>query len=307
MRQEETRKTGRKIAVIGSINMDLTARTQRLPKKGETLSAERMDYVPGGKGANQAVAAARLGADVAMFGCVGDDAFGGRLIENLRQNGVHTEYVQRLEGISSGLALITVAEKDNCIVVVPGANGQVSPAYLESVRDQVLQADIVLLQNEIPEETIEAAVDLCSRAGKTILYNPAPMRPVPEDLVEKVTYLTPNEHEAALLFPDAKDLEELMKAGSGRLIVTLGSEGVAACREGENLRIPARPAKVMDTTGAGDTFNGALACALARGKELEEALVFANTAASLSTEKYGAQGGMPTAEEVEAAMGEESR
>lgn len=306
MRQEEMRETGRKIAVIGSINMDLTARTQRLPGKGETLAAERMDYVPGGKGANQAVAAARLGADVTMFGCVGDDAFGGRLIENLRQNGVHTEYVRRLEGISSGLALITVAEKDNCIVVVPGANGQVSPAYLESVRDQVLQADIVLLQNEIPEETIEAAVDLCSRAGKTILYNPAPMRPVPEDLVEKVTYLTPNEHEAALLFPDAKDLEELMKAGSGRLIVTLGSEGVAACREGEILRIPARPAKVADTTGAGDTFNGAFACALARGKELEEALVFANTAASLSTERYGAQGGMPTAEEVKAALGKDS-
>lgn len=307
MRQEETWKTGRKIAVIGSINMDLTARTQRLPKKGETLSAERMDYVPGGKGANQAVAAARLGADVAMFGCVGDDAFGGRLIENLRQNGVHTEYVQRLEGISSGLALITVAEKDNCIVVVPGANGQVSPAYLELVKEQVLQADIVLLQNEIPEETIAAAVDLCSRAGKTILYNPAPMRPVPENLMEKVTYLTPNEHEAALLFPGAKDLEELMKAGDGRLIVTLGSEGAAAYREGEILRIPVRPAKVMDTTGAGDTFNGALACALARGKELEEALVFANTAARLSTEKYGAQGGMPTAEEVEAVMGEESR
>lgn len=294
-------KDRKKIAVIGSVNMDLTARTERLPGKGETVSASDLRYVPGGKGANQAVAAARLGGDVTMFGCVGDDAFADRLIENLRQNGVDTAHIRRISGVSSGIAMITVASPsgDNNIVVVPGANRCVTPAYVEDLRDAILEADILVLQNEIPPETVSYVIELGHQAGKTILYNPAPAAPLPECVVEKITYLTPNEHEAALLFPGDRPLSSLLEAYGGKLIVTLGEQGAAAWENGELLHIPPRPAHVVDTTGAGDTFNGAFAFALAEGYGFRDALRFANVAASLSTEKPGAQGGMPTREEVE--------
>lgn len=296
-------KNGKKIAVIGSINMDLTARAERLPGKGETVSAADLRYLPGGKGANQAVAAARLGGDVTMFGCVGDDAFADVLIENLQRNGVNTAHIRRAAGVSSGIAMITVASLtgDNNIVVVPGANNCVTPAYLDSVREEILQAELWVLQNEIPMETVETLIEWGHQAGKRILYNPAPAMPLPAGAMEKIDYLTPNEHEAVLLFPDAHDLPSLLERCRGRLIVTLGEQGCAAWAEGSLLRVPARPAKVADTTGAGDTFNGALAFALAEGYAFERALRFANAAASLSTERPGAQGGMPTREAVEKA------
>ena len=288
----------KKIAVIGSINMDLTAQADRLPGKGETVSAGNLQYVPGGKGANQAVAAARLGGDVTMFGCVGDGAFADRLIDNFRQNGVDTTYIRRVAGVSSGIAMITVAENDNCIVVVPGANRCVTPAYLNEVKDAVLSADFLILQNEIPPETVAYAMEFGRQAGKIVIYNPAPAMPMPEGILENADYITPNEHEAALLFPDAGDLPSLLERCGEKLIVTLGEQGAAAWENGTMLRIPARPAEVVDTTGAGDTFNGAFACALAKGYPLEKALLIANVAASLSTEQAGAQGGMPTWEQV---------
>ena len=292
----------KKIAVIGSINMDLTARTERLPSKGETVSADALLYVPGGKGANQAVAAARLGGDVCLFGCVGDDVFAEQLIENLKQNGVDTTHICKTPGVSSGIAMITVASlsADNCIVVVPGANKNVTPAYVDTVLDAILEADILVLQNEIPAEKIEYVIDLGCRAEKTILYNPAPATPLPAGTMEKISYLTPNEHEAALLFPGDRSLSDLLNAPGGKLIVTLGERGVAAWENGELLHIPPRPAHVVDTTGAGDTFNGAFAYALAEGYDFRHALRFANAAASLSTERPGAQGGMPTRDAVEA-------
>ena len=291
----------KKIAVIGSINMDLTARAERLPGKGETVSADDLRYVSGGKGANQAVAAARLGGDVTMFGCVGDDAFADQLIENLKQNGVDTTHIRKIPGVSSGIAMITVASlsADNCIVVVPGANRNVTPAYVDDLRDAILEADILMLQNEIPSETVAHVIDLGHRAGKTILYNPAPAAPLPVGAMEKISYLTPNEHEAALLFPEDRELSSLLEAYGGKLIVTLGEQGAAAWENGELLHIPARPAHVVDTTGAGDTFNGAFAFALAEGYGFQRALRFSNVAASLSTERPGAQGGMPTRDEVE--------
>lgn len=295
-------KNQKKIAVIGSINMDLTARTERLPGKGETVSASSLQYVPGGKGANQAVAAARLGGHVTMFGCVGDDAFAERLIENLRQNGVETAYVRSVPDCPSGIAMITVAERDNSIVVVPGANRCVTPSYLESVQDEILKADILILQNEIPAETIAYAIELGHRAGKTILYNPAPAMPLPAGALEKIDYLTPNEHEAALLFPVAETLPALLEACGGKLIVTLGEQGAMAWENGSLLQIPTRPAHVVDTTGAGDTFNGAFTYALANEYPFAKALSFANVAASLSTEHAGAQGGMPALERVLACM-----
>ena len=287
----------KKIAVIGSINMDLTATAERHPKKGETVSGDNLQYLPGGKGANQAVAAARLGGDVSLFGCVGDDVFADRLLTGLNENGVDTSAIRRVPNVSSGIAMITVAEGDNTIVVIPGANRAVTPSYLDEVKDAILSADILILQNEIPMETVLHAIDMGSKAGKVILYNPAPFAPLPDGVMEKISYLTPNEHEATLLFP-GEDLPRLLQRFNGKLIVTLGKDGALAWSDGNPIRIPPRPAKVVDTTGAGDTFCGAFAYALSDDFPMEQALRFANTAASLSTEGYGAQSSMPSLAQV---------
>lgn len=284
----------KKIAVIGSINMDLTAKAERHPGKGETVSGRELQYIPGGKGANQAVAAARLGGNVAMFGCVGEDAFADRLVENLRCNGVDASHISRISGESSGIAMITVAEGDNSIVVIPGANEFVTPGYLEERKSAILEADIIVLQNEIPMESVEYAAAIGRETGKVVIYNPAPVVPLPQRILENISYIIPNEHEVSLLFPGNNDLDSLLEKQGGKLIVTLGAEGAAAWADGHILRIPTRPARVVDITGAGDTFNGAFAFGLASGYSVEEALRFANVAASLSTEKYGAQGGMPS-------------
>lgn len=287
----------KRIAVIGSINMDLTCQSDRHPGPGETVSGRDLRFLPGGKGANQAVAAARLGADVTMFGCVGDDAFADVLIDNLSANGVRTDHIRRIAGVSSGIAMITVANDDNSIVVIPGANDHVTPDYLRSVLEPLLRADICLIQNEIPTESVELLIRLAHTQGMTLIYNPAPARAIDPELVAMASFVTPNEHEAALLFPDMPDLETLLRSHP-QMIVTLGSRGSAAFLDGKMTVIPARRSAVVDTTGAGDTFNGALAFALAQNRPLGDAIRFANTAAGLSTESYGAQNGMPTLKAV---------
>lgn len=293
----------KKIGVVGSINMDMTVKAERIPKKGETLKGENLKYIPGGKGANQAVAAAKLGAKVDFFGCVGDDEAGKQLIENLGNMGVETKYIKTVPKTPTGLAIITTGENDNTIIVVAGANNCVDIAYVDSVREAILACDLILLQHEIPQETIEHVIKLCTGNGIEVILNPAPARPVKKEILDKVTYLTPNEHEAAILFGKEYVFEELMKLHPEKLVITQGSRGVSTClKNGEILQVPARKAKVVDTTGAGDTLNGAFAVALTRGDSIEEALRYANTAASLSTEKSGAQGGMPTDEEVKLAM-----
>lgn len=292
----------KKIAVVGSINMDITCKTDRFPKAGETIFGADLQYVPGGKGNNQAVAAARLGGDVTMFACVGDDLFGAQLIENLQYNGVNTSYIRKVEGASTGIAIITVAEKDNTIVVVSGANNNVTLQYIASVEDALLEADIILMPNEIPVETILYVSERAHRAGKVVVFNPAPFRESALQCVDLVSFLTPNEHEAALLFPEEKSLESMLSKQQGKLLVTLGSAGAAAWMNGKMLNIPARKAAVVDTTGAGDTFNGALCYALANDYPLEQALRFANVSASLSTEGFGAQSGMPSLDQVLQSM-----
>lgn len=287
-----------KISVVGSINMDMTVTADRIPLKGETLKGGTLSYIPGGKGANQAVAMAKLGAEVEMFGCVGNDGAGEALISNLKQHGVRTENIKVIENVPTGIALITVAENDNTIVVVAGTNGCVSREYVDSVKDAILESDMVLLQHEIPLETVEYVINLCYEHGVKVLLNPAPASEVSRELVEKVTFLTPNEHEARLIFGDMP-VEDMMRLYPEKLIVTQGSRGVSTClKNGELLNIPAIKARVVDTTGAGDTVNGAFAMQIAAGQSIEEALRFANTAASLSIEKFGAQSGMPTYEEV---------
>lgn len=285
--------------------MDMTVQAERIPLKGETLKGENLQYIPGGKGANQAVAMAKLGADVVMFGCVGKDAAGESLCKNLKDMGVDTTYIKEIEGTPTGLAIITVGENDNTIVVVAGANNEVSIDYVRSIQDALLKCDIVLLQHEIPQETIEYVIGFCHENGIQIVLNPGPARPVKKEILEKVTYLTPNEHETVILFGKERTFEELMKQYPEKLIITQGSRGVSTCLEsGEMLLVPARKANVVDTTGAGDTLNGAFTVAITEGKSIKDALEFANTAASLSTEKFGAQGGMPTYDEVKRAMGE---
>ena len=288
----------KKIAVVGSINMDITCKTQRFPNAGETIFGADLKYVPGGKGNNQAVAAARLGGDVTMFACVGDDLFGEQLLKNLQENGVDTSYIRKEPAVPTGIAIITVAEMDNTIVVVSGANNYVTTQYIESVKDALLEADIILMPNEIPAETIRYVSELAHQAGKIVVFNPAPFRESAMQCIDHVSFLTPNEHEAALLFPREKDLENMLSKQHGKLIVTLGSAGAATWLDGAVLRIPARKAAVVDTTGAGDTFNGAFCFALANDYPLEKALRFANVAASLSTEGFGAQGGMPSLDMV---------
>lgn len=289
-----------KLAVVGSINMDMTVTAERIPLKGETLLGDSIHYIPGGKGANQAVAMARLGAEVEMFGCVGDDSNGEKLLENLRKEGVGIRHIKVLKEVPTGIALITVGENDNTIIVVPGANGQVDQIYADSIKEELKAFDMVVLQQEIPLKTVHDLICFCAENGIKVILNPAPAAKVPLEIIEKVTYLTPNEHEAVLIFGEEETTEELLKKYPEKLVITQGSRGVSVCRKnGEVLTVPARPAIVADTTGAGDTLNGAFSVQIAKGEPIAEALRYANTAASLSTEKFGAQGGMPTAEEVE--------
>lgn len=292
-----------KIGVVGSINMDMTVKAERIPLKGETLKGEDLKYIPGGKGANQAVAMAKLGAEVEMFGCVGDDAAGTALVKNLQEMKVETKCIKTIPGVPTGLAMITVGDNDNTIIVVAGTNDHVDISYVNEVKDSLLECEIVLLQHEIPQETIEYVVEICAKNGVKVVLNPGPARPVKQEILEKVTYLTPNEHEAVILFGAELTFEEMMKKYPEKLVITQGSRGVSTClKSGEVILVPARKADVVDTTGAGDTLNGAFTVAVTEGKDIADALAFANTAAGLSTEKFGAQGGMPTYAEVKKAM-----
>lgn len=295
-----------KIGVVGSINMDMTVKAERIPLKGETLKGWDLQYIPGGKGANQAVAMAKLGAEVEMFGCVGDDAAGESLVKNLRDTGVQIGHIKVVPGVPTGLAMITVGDNDNTIIVVAGTNDHVNIDYVNEVKDSILECEIVLLQHEIPQETVEYVIALCAENGVKVVLNPGPARPVKEKILEKVTYLTPNEHEAVILFGKEISFEDMMRKYPEKLVITQGSRGVSTClKGGEIILVPARKANVVDTTGAGDTLNGAFTVSVTEGKGIAEALAFANTAAGLSTEKFGAQGGMPTMEEVRAAMEKE--
>ncbi|CEG28362.1 ribokinase [Bacillus sp. B-jedd] len=288
----------KKITVIGSINMDLVTKTEQVPKMGETLLGEAFYTIPGGKGANQAVAAARLGADVTMVGCVGEDAFGRELIAHLGSESIHTGQIDKGAGTSTGIATITLSGGDNSIIVVPGANFLVTPEFVGKQEEVIAASDIILLQLEIPLESVEKAAELAKRHGVKVLLNPAPFQPLPEGLMENVDILTPNEHEYKLLLHSSGWAEHKRGKFMKKCIVTQGSRGVRIYSR-EQAEIPAFQVEAVDTTGAGDTFNGALAYALSEGFDLAEACRFANAAAALSVTKLGAQGGMPTRLDVD--------
>lgn len=287
-----------KVVVVGSISMDLVVTSTVRPGAGETVLGESFVTVPGGKGANQAVAAARLGADVRMVGCVGDDHYGKQLLDNLKQNGVSVKYVKPVTYAGTGTAHIVLAEGDNSIVVVKGANDCVTPEYVEGALAALKEADIVLIQQEIPFETIEYVSDVCSSFGIPLLLNPAPAHFISQKIIDEATFITPNEHEAKLLFPNMS-LEDVLKQNATKVLITEGSKGVRYHNGKEEVLVPTFKVEAVDTTGAGDTFNGAFAVAVAEGKNIADSLRFANRAASLSVIKFGAQGGMPTRQEVE--------
>ncbi len=285
-----------KVTVIGSINMDMVTTTSKVPNQGETILGDAFQTAFGGKGANQAVAAARLGADVAMIGRVGDDSFGQLLLNGLEQEGICIDSVEPVTGESSGVATILLSEGDNRIIVTPGANRCVDSAYIESFRELIVQSDVVVIQLEIPLQAVDYAVTICSEEGVPVILNPAPAQTLSVETYRRATYLTPNESEYNELFTTFyEELEE-------KLIVTQGANGVQWSEDGERKRIAGHTASVVDTTGAGDTFNGALAVALARKESLEEAITFANAAAALSVQAFGAQTGMPKEEQVKAFL-----
>lgn len=258
----------------------------------------RLIVSPGGKGANQAVAASRLGASVYMIGCVGDDAYGTLMKEALEESGVRTDYVETISGTTTGTAHITLAEGDNSIIVIKGANDKVSREMIDQDWDVISSSDLVMLQHEIPLDTIGYIIDRCFEAGVPVMLNPAPYMDIPKDWVEKVTYITPNEHEAALMF-EGMDRDEILISEAGKVIMTVGKDGVVYGEEGKVVKVAGFTVPVVDTTGAGDTFNGAFAAARSEGLPIKEAIRFANAAAALSVGKIGAQGGMPWRKEVE--------
>lgn len=290
-----------KVAVIGSSSMDFVVTTGIRPGVGETVLGDSFSTVPGGKGANQAVAAARLGADVTMIGCVGEDLYGEAIISNFKKNGVCTDYVKTVTGIESGTAHIILSDRDNSIIVIKGANDYVTPSYVQQALEVIITSDIVIIQQEIPVETVEYVSEVCEEYGVPLLLNPAPARPLKQEIVNKCAYITPNEHEAALLFQDANQTEILQRYPN-KLFITEGEKGVRYFNGKEEVLVPTFPVQVIDTTGAGDTFNAAFAVSLAEGKEFIQALRFANRAASLSVTKFGAQGGMPTRQEVDTRL-----
>lgn len=290
-----------KITVIGSSSMDLVVTASKRPDKGETIIGESFKTVPGGKGANQAVAAARLGAEVYMVGCVGDDSFGKAILDNFKKNHVFTDYVEPVTDTKSGTAHITLADGDNSIIFVKGANDFVTPQFVEKALDSIRTSDMVLIQQEIPEETVEYVSEKCHEFGVPLLLNPAPARPLSKDVIEKAAYITPNELEASVLF-GTKDIHAAIGKYPNKVFITEGKNGVRFHNGQQEVVIPSFPVEAVDTTGAGDTFNAAFAVALAEGKGFEESIRFANRAASLSVTKFGAQGGMPTREEVEESL-----
>ncbi|NEW00897.1 ribokinase [Bacillus megaterium] len=290
-----------KVTVIGSSSMDLVVTSNIRPGAGETVLGESFKTVPGVKGANQAVAAARLGADVSMIGCVGEDHYGKAILENFKSNGVSVKNVKPVTDSDSGTAHIILAEGDNSIVVVKGANDYITPDYVEKAKEKIKEADIVLIQQEIPEETVEYVAELCQELKVPLLLNPAPARPLKAEVIEQVSYITPNEHEAELLF-EGKEKEEVLKQYPNKLFITEGKQGVRYFNGKKEVLVPSYQVETIDTTGAGDTFNAALAVALAEGMGFEKGIQFANRAASLSVTKFGAQGGMPTRKEVEESL-----
>ncbi|MEL6448747.1 MAG: ribokinase [Pseudomonadota bacterium] len=305
--------TGAAVTVVGSVNVDYSMRVPTLPQHGQTLAGNDFDICLGGKGANQAVAASRLGAATRLIACVGDDAGGQQALAAFADDGLDTQGVVTDGEAHTGSALIFVDDAgENCIGVSPGANARLRPEHIESHSAALAGSHCLLLQLETPPETVLRAAQLARAGGCRVILNPAPLRgPLADTLLAEVDMATPNAHEAADLTgvtirsPDDAEraARALLDRGPRAVVITLGAQGALALTEAGVEHVPAPNVDAIDTVGAGDTFNGALAVALARGDALSNALRFAVTAASLSTLKRGAQPSIPRLDAVEAALG----
>ena len=300
------------IVVIGSVTMDMVTCTPQIPRTGQTVIGTSFTTTPGGKGANQAVAAARLGYPVQFLGHVGDDVYGPQLIQNLANAGVDTSFLAPVSG-SSGLAPIYLAENgQNAIVVVPGANGKVEPAYLDQHIDVIRNAGMVLCQLELPMRTTEHAIALCAELGVPVMLDPAPAAPLSDSIWKQAAWFTPNETEAAFYLDDNSSPESvaqhLLTRGLPAVALKRGSEGAYIARS-DGKSGWARPYKVdpIDTVAAGDCFNGAFAVALLEGKDPLEAARFACAASAISVTRRGAQASMPTRADVDFFLDQRSK
>ena len=287
----------KKILVLGSLSTDFVAITDRRPNVGETVQGNEFFTTFGGKGANQAVAAARLNSNVVMLGKVGADSFGEDILDNLKNNSVDINCVESVTSVSSGAALITIADSDNSIVYVPGANSSVDGEYVRKNKATIINCNIAIAQNEVSEDAIEALAEICIEAKIPFILNPAPYREVKASILEKATYLLPNESECKLLYPDLS-IEEAVAKYPNKLIVTMGSNGVFFNDGNKSHLIPSFKVEAVDTTGAGDTFIGGFSTGIANDLSIIEAIALGNLSASESVTKMGAQGGMPSLEEL---------
>lgn len=302
-----------RILVVGSSNTDMIIKMERIPRPGETIVGGDFLTAAGGKGANQAVAAARAGGRVTFIARVGSDPLGEEAVAGLVREGINVGHVVRDPAAPSGVALIFVGGNgENSIGVAPGANNRLSPADVQAAQNAFSGEAILVLQLEMPLETVEAAAQMAKQAGIPVILNPAPARPLPGNLLGNVSILTPNETEAELLTgikidgaeSAGKAAGQLLARGVGMVIITLGAKGAFAASAAGCRFVPGFVVEAIDTTAAGDTFNGALAVALAEGREFDQAVRFAHAAAAISVTRLGAQPSVPTRAEIEKFLAE---
>ena len=305
---DTTQTSKRQILVVGSSNTDMVIKAAHMPRPGETILGGTFFMNPGGKGANQAVAIARLGGPVTFICKTGSDIFGHQSQQLFEEEGINTSYVFSDSGNPSGVALITVDEKaENCIVVASGANANLLPSDLEKAEEAIERADLVLMQLEVPMETVCFVADIAWQKGKKVILNPAPAHPLPADLLRHLYLITPNETEAEMItgvkITDESSAGEAARALSGmgvqHVIITLGSKGALIYSNGKAEMVPALKVEAVDTTAAGDVFNGALTVALSEGRSLKEAARFACKASAISVTRVGAQSSAPYRNEVD--------
>ena len=295
------------IVIVGSVTMDLVSRARQIPRIGETVIGASFETTPGGKGANQAVAAARLGYPVKMVGMVGDDAYGPALLENLAHSGVVTAAMEQVSG-PSGLAPIFLAESgENAIIVVPGANGKMDTTAVDRHSALIRSAGMVLCQLELPMPTVSHILALCAEASVPVMLDPAPAAPLPDQIWNQVAWFTPNETEAAFYLGEnlkpEDGAERLLARGLRGVALKRGGEGAyVAVAGGRSAWVPPFPVEAVDTVGAGDCFNGAFAVALMEGRDPWQAARFASAAAAISVTRKGAQASMPSRADAESFL-----
>lgn len=310
-----TERSEKLIVVVGSINLDFVAFADKIPVPGQTVLGSNFETHFGGKGANQAVAAAKIGANVFMIGCVGSDSFGTQLIKGLNSAGVHTDAVSQVPG-PSGVALITTDRRgENSIVVIPGANAHVTPSVLEKHDALLRSASVILAQLEIPLESVEFLASRAAALGVALILDPAPARPLSSNPLSHCSWITPNETEARILsgidahssagaeLDDNEIVSRLRSLGAKNILLKQGPRGVTIAEVGQPLlHVPGFSVNTVDTTAAGDAFNGAFASALVSGKSLADSARFANAVAALSVTRKGAQPSMPSLSEVQSFL-----